>query len=146
MWITIKTNQDMPLFQQFVHSVSHRWPHAQVSCPKGSWPMMCTWNFVGLITFLILPQISNETWVLDFWGFLETEDLPEKPVLGYTVNFRFARNFFLLWVRENLRKGKMCGKNNFYSKSFVIFWNFLVLGEILPKNPFLSPGSRKAPM
>ena len=28
----------------------------------------------------------------------------------------------------------MCGKNNFYSKSFVIFWNFLVLSEIWPKN------------
>ena len=28
----------------------------------------------------------------------------------------------------------MCGKNNFYNKNFVIFQNFLVLGEIWPKN------------
>ena len=82
------------------------------------------------------------------WSCISKQEkvIPERPVLAYGGNFCFARYFFLLWVRENLRKGKMCGKNNYYSKNFVIFWNFLVLGEILPKNPFLSPGSRKAPM
>ena len=31
----------------------------------------------------------------------------------------------------------MCGKKSFYDKSFVIFWNFLGLMELGPKNQFL---------
>ena len=79
--------------------------------------------FFTILTITAWPCISKQEKVI-----------PEKPVLGYTGNFCFARNFFLFWVRENLRKVKMWGKNNFYSKSVFIFWNFSGLGEIWPKN------------